>query len=404
VQRRRGLIIVLLGLTAVLAFAAAGGIVAAPQPTQADIGPGDVGYEIVRLEPISDTVISKQYPSNNYGDDWTLTLRSGDQAAALFGFDVGELEARGDLAVAQAVLHLYVQTKSNTAGVIVNGCAVLKPWLEEEASWLFATDEQRWQSPGCNGSTDRESECGPETVIAEESVWVEVDVTDIVARWVSGELKNEGVVLKVVSGGRVTAGITSREHSNAALHPVLEVAMAVLPTPVPTLPPPHMVDIAKTGPPGPFSVGVYQTITYDIVARNTGVMTLTNVVITDFLPLGTEYIDATGGGVYSPSGSEGGIVTWSIDTLPVGVTETVQIDLGLPTWVKEQGNIVNLVRANCVECESVSEDYWEIAVLVPTLVPPTPTTTPTVPTVTPTPTGPAPTLHKMYFVEVYERS
>ena len=355
--------------------------------------PGDPDYQTIIIPVVEDTTLKSWFANNNYASDQNMALRSGDVSSVILGFDVSPILGQEDWGVAQAKLKVYIGSRTSPVSMLVSACAVKRLWVADEATWNKAAALTRWEQPGCNGPNDREMSCSVPAEFSGAGEWAYIDVTEIVDSWKRGVLPNNGLILKSDSGGSVSYSLASVEHRDVSLRPVLEVALAALPTPEPSLTPtntptpPPAVGIKKTGPSGPLYVGQYEIITYHIEVRNEGIIDLSGVVITDSLPLGTEFLDCTGGGVYDSHDTDSGLVIWQIESLPVGVTHTVSLDLGLPTWVKERGNIVNLVRSNCTECTVIRENYWEIPVLLPTIPPETPTRIPTIPTLTPTPTA-----------------
>src|SRR5690606_23604602 len=64
------------------------------------------------------------------------------------------------------------------------------------------------------------------------------------------------------------------------------------------------------------------TVTYTITVSNAGPSTATNLVITDTIPAGMEYVGSSDGGSYSA-----GVVTWNAGNLVAGgeVTRTVTV-------------------------------------------------------------------------------
>ena len=349
----------ILGLTAIalgaMVLLIAVGGVGAEEPTAEDLRPEDFVFQKVTIATAVDTTIHSWYPTVNYSNDWTLHLRSLDASAAMLKVDLSSVPPTEDMVVAQASLKVYVQSRTNNLPMSARACAVKRPWVAAQATWVSADASTEWELPGCNGSADRETDCGDAVEFSEIGRWVAIDVTDIVRSWLQGNLPNNGLVLKSLPGGSVDYVLAGSSYWKASLRPQLEILFTELPGPP--------LRIRKTGPAGPLWVGEYDTIVYDIKVGNPGSSDVNGVVVTDVLPLGTEFLSCTGGGAFD---NDANLVTWQIGTLGAGVTETVNLSLSFPVWVKEDGTIVNLVLASFPESDGVAEAHWEIPVLVPT--------------------------------------
>ena len=344
-----------IAIVAMVLLMAVGGVGAEQGPAVEDVRPEDLVFQTVSITATADTTIHSWHPTTNYATECTLLLRSLDTSAAMLKFDLSSVPPAEGMVVAQALLKVYVNTRSNNLPMWVQACAVKRPWVAAEATWVNADASTEWELPGCNGSTDRETDCCDVAEFSKASAWIAVDATDIVRSWLGGGLPNNGIVLKSLPGGSVDYVLAGSDYWRASLRPKLEILFTELP------PPP--LRIQKTGPSGPLWVGEYDTIVYDIKVCNPGSDDVDGVVVTDVLPLGTEFLSCTSGGAYD---NETNLVTWEIGGLGAGVTQTVNLTLSFPTWVKEDGTIVNLVLASFPESEGVAEAHWEIPVLAPT--------------------------------------
>jgi hypothetical protein len=133
-------------------------------------------------------------------------------------------------------------------------------------------------------------------------------------------------------------------------------------------------------------------IRYTLFVTNTSKVGLSNVVVTDTLPVGTFFVSADMGGAY-----DSGVVTWAIPNLDPGSGAELHLTLG--THCTLRGVITNTVIASVAGTAILTGTETTAitgppATHTPTLTlanPPTPTHTQT-PTHTPLPTeGPAPT-------------
>ncbi len=357
-----GLMVVLaIGLIVGLGSAGAG-------PATPAEGPEDFIFDRQTVQPSADTTIHSFYPQQNYAARGSLTLRSGDVSAALMQFDLSTIQRPAGVVVAQALLKVYVLSRTNASFMGVSAYAVHRPWVATEATWVMADQATPWAVAGCNGRPeDRSDQGSPVTTLREAEGWVTLDVSDIVRGWMDGTMPNNGLILKTTHAGSVAYEVASMEHREPALRPVLEVLFAPMPTPTPTPIRPVLV-LEKTGPQGPLSDGsgdisqIY-TLTYQITLRNAGTQDATGVIITDSLPLGTVFSRCTGGGLYDATTHA---VVWKIGNLPMGAQENLELELKLARWVKETGTVVNLAQATCAELpDLVVEDYWETLVVPP---------------------------------------
>lgn len=350
------------------------GVAWAGQPQEAT-GPAQMDFESVRLPVSADTTLHAWYPDANSAASATLGLRSQDAAAPLVKVDLSTLDEPSQMAVASAKLHLYVQSSSNTQPLSVVAYAVHRPWVASEATWRRAAAATLWGLGGCNATPDdRAAEGSPAAEITAGAQWLTLDVTQQVSDWLAGTLPNQGLLLKASARGSVAGTLFSSEHASVAYRPYLEIQyLRVIPVdPTPTVTPtPYEPRLAlhKVGPTGPLAPDE-QTLTYSITVSNVGTAPATGIVLTDVLPLGTIYAASSAGGVYD---QEAHTITWQVIDLPMGESLTIEVDLGLAKWVRELGNIINVVRASCSGCPGVAEAYWKTIVVAPT---PTPTATP----------------------------
>lgn len=96
------------------------------------------------------------------------------------------------------------------------------------------------------------------------------------------------------------------------------------------------ISVAKSGTKEQF---VNKRATYDIVVKNTGDTTLTNVQIIDYLPESYRVVDAANGRV------QGATITWTLERLAAGATQRIGITVvGLAA-----GTHCNRVAVSCAE-------------------------------------------------------
>lgn len=388
----------------VLMAALLGGLgVAGAEPVDPEgaIRPGDLTFQTVTISAGEDTTLNAWWPTTNYASDTALTIRSGNVAAPIIRFDLSGLANPEDLLVAQARLKFYVESRTNSQPIVASAYGVNKEWVANQATWQNAKANDPWGVGGCNAVPgDRSGVASDEVTISAVDTWVSLDVTEIVRGWLSGESPNYGFLIKGSSGGSVAYNLYSLNYS-AVWRPKLEIMLAEIPAPTPTntpMPtatpsPTPMIPalwLRKEGPVGPLAPAQY-SVQYAITLRSIGTQGATNVVLTDVLPLGTVFLNASHGGVYHPEQHE---VVWNIGSMAIGEEKIIQVEVGLATWVKDTGNVVNVVRASGADCAPV-ESYWEIVVVPPTATP-TPTASPTPP---PTPT---PVMFDIHLVQLFK--
>jgi Fibrinogen beta and gamma chains, C-terminal globular domain len=147
-------------------------------------------------------------------------------------FDLSALPSGDQLE--KAVLSAWV-TQVDARGV-VEARAVLGPWQEASLS------------------ASVEPDLGPPVAavrVAAGGRYLVLDVTSIVADWMSGVLPNNGIALVASATEPVAARIASKEGVTVG-HPMeLEVALAAVGLPGPPGPPGPKGDVGPPGPPGP---------------------------------------------------------------------------------------------------------------------------------------------------------
>lgn len=131
---------------------------------------------------------------------------------------------------------------------------------------------------------------------------------------------------------------------------------------------------------------------YNIVVHNTGVAAMTNVVITDIIPLGTRYLESTipvtsstppdmGPVWFAPGGVWDGdrTVTWDVGDLPPGWYAMVKVRVRVQSYVAPGSFLVNtaLLGASSGQTMTVTQSTRVIA--FPVAATPTPTATATPP-------------------------
>ena len=360
---RHGWVLVIVALLLGVALWSSLSAGAAPPAPSAAVAEDDLGFTTVEIVPSADTIISYWYPDRNYSTGGSLLFRTNDETAVLFQFPLTAIPSQTEqVEIAEATLRVYASTATNVQAVPGAACPISRTWAASQVTWVQAANGAPWQAPGANGPTDLAPYCGPQLDFFKAGIWYDVDVTEMVRAWVNGSLPNRGMVLKSMPGGLVGYEFVSSEHLDAAHRPYLRVVYGIMPPPTPTPTPLPRVDVSKTGPTGPLTSGNWATIDYTITVANPGGDDVTGVVVTDVLPLGTEFVSSSDGGEVDNAKQ---YVVWQVGDLAAGETQSLGLTLGLQVWTKGDGMVVNVVRGHCAECVATDQDYWEIPVVAP---------------------------------------
>jgi len=187
---------------------------------------------------VTDTYLDSWDKDANHGDDWRLRLRTGDVMAALVRFDLSVLPP--DACVQLAELSVYVEQRSNEAPLAVSAYRVLRLWVDTEATWEEARQDEEWEVWGCNDMTeDRLGEAESTQTLGSIGAlaWYTFDVTQMTQYWVASPDGNYGLILKAGGTSSVEYGLTSSDRrDNADKRPKLNVCYYLAP-PTPTASP-----------------------------------------------------------------------------------------------------------------------------------------------------------------------
>jgi uncharacterized repeat protein (TIGR01451 family) len=360
-----GLVAVVIGLMLIVVVAGVGA------EQRADAGPKAAGeVQSTVLLTTADSTLNAWYPNQVLGTDGSMELRSGGVSRPVMQFDLSDVDYSPSICLCQATLRVYVKSRSNPSTMWATAYAITRPWTSSAANWLRADVDMPWQRGGASGAEDRWAQPG-ETTIHRVNDWVEIDVTEIVKRWLDGQLPNNGLMLEGRAGTSVAYVLSSADFRDPSLAPQLVVNLLEYPTPDPGEPVEPILKVVKTGPAGPLLMGGYYTITYNIQVTNPSAKVLSGVVLTDVMPLGTQYLGNTGGGVFD---ADKNTVVWALGEMAAGGSQSVTMSMGVLAWVREKGTLINLARAtHAGEGAKVSEGSWTMPIVVPTVAPsPTP--------------------------------
>ena len=149
-----------------------------------------------------DTFINEAYPDNNYGSVGSIVVSS--EPIDRFGFlQFEEVSLPEDAVLDDANLEFYVYDNSyNADGWVRIGLIGGNEWEEDEPIW-------NGPYPGPIMSAGNFVEVN----INFSTGWKEVDVTDLVGKWLSGDKDQRGLYI-YPNGGNIGFSLRSKEHGS----------------------------------------------------------------------------------------------------------------------------------------------------------------------------------------------
>lgn len=170
------------------------------------------GADQVTIQPDAaagrDTFITNLYPDTNYGTLDYLGVGCNDSFHIDSLIRFSALDAYVGVRVDSAVLSLYISTVTGDTPQDGYCAAVLDPWGELEVTW--------------HGNPGRDNVWATDYEVYVEKVWINIDVTAIVADWLENGRDNFGFCLyNRVDPERSHAFISSDYADDAYYHPKL---------------------------------------------------------------------------------------------------------------------------------------------------------------------------------------
>jgi hypothetical protein len=163
---------------------------------------------VIRLGDMYDsnraTYVSALDPTITHSNGITLGLRGDDQKNPLLWFDTSGLPAHAQVQMAK--MSLYALTGDDSPpcrDMVAYMYEVTKPWDEQQATWITATQGLSWTQPGVNDvPLDRREPAVFTETLREANRWYTWDVTSLGRQWVDNPARNLGTVVKAFGYGR----------------------------------------------------------------------------------------------------------------------------------------------------------------------------------------------------------
>jgi hypothetical protein len=182
--------------------------------------------------PVDDTTLNAWGPSEVLGDSELLLVRQGDIRTALLRFDLTAIPMSA--LVQSAKLNLFIDHRTNSGAMTASIYRVTRDWDEASANWNRADGSHSWDSPGCNGTGDREMTPIQTLTLDSQKSWLTLDLTDLVQEWVHKPWANYGLVIKGSGSISVQYEFASDETEHPYKGPRLDVRYTTE-TPTPTM-------------------------------------------------------------------------------------------------------------------------------------------------------------------------
>lgn len=168
-----------------------------------------------------DTHIFTYDESVNHCTQDTLHVGYRQQNAALLRFDLSPIPSGAT--ITHATLQLYATGWSgiNTSAEMLT---VLRAWNVCQATWARASTDLPWGVPGCKGSgSDYVLSPRETTTLNGIARWYSWDVTGPLQAWLSGQLANNGVLIRQDTFSSAAFQFASSERASQGVRPRLIV-------------------------------------------------------------------------------------------------------------------------------------------------------------------------------------
>jgi ribosomal protein L35AE/L33A len=187
-----------------------------PDPVAVSFQDGVNGYSGTR-----DTRLVFDTPGTNYGSDETLFVDGSPDQSSLLYWDLASIPSGSIIESADITVNV-----TNTSGADYEIYALLRPWVEGEATWNAYASGQNWQVGGADGSGDRGS-----TVLGaiigsttgSNTFSLNLAGVAVIQSWVDNPSSNRGFIVQDYINHNNDVRFSSREVPTATERPRLTV-------------------------------------------------------------------------------------------------------------------------------------------------------------------------------------
>jgi hypothetical protein len=193
------------------------------------------GVSVAEMTATDDTVMYSQAPTVNFGAGATIDigyLTTPSQRRTLIRFSLASIPTGSTIVAANISLWLSEPGSWFGAGpAIIRAYAVLRNWIESEATWNIYSTGNSWGTAGCdNTTTDRRPDNiavgGVDHTAPDDSrIDISIDAATV-QEWLDGNLDNNGLLIK--ADIEATTNRLYRFHSSESASPSLRPKLTVV--------------------------------------------------------------------------------------------------------------------------------------------------------------------------------
>ena len=183
----------------------------------------------------NDTYMSAWSPAKNYYVNANLLVKNDNIYESLLRFDLGSIPPGSTINA--AMLRLFPYNRDVAQPFELQVYAMLRPWIDAQATWERAASDSAWGAPGANDTaSDRAPLAAGVQPVSALNVWVDFDLRALVSGWATDPSTNHGLILRATGQQSVVYHFASGNHPSISLRPQLIVdylAPEASPTPRP---------------------------------------------------------------------------------------------------------------------------------------------------------------------------